>query len=253
MDKIKLTALSRTTVERNHALVTGDGFVNSVVPGWTGCEVNVVISKAMGAGFSQLITTMTSNGVLEGETGASQLFFYVLEGACTVITSSQKNRVEKGSYVYIPVHEAYKVFNSEEGTTLLSFHKEYEVLKGVSKPGIIINTQASIEKTIYCGDPNLLMQNLLPDENNLSFDMAVNIFTYNPGANLPFVETHIMEHGLLYLQGQGIYRLDDKWYPVKKGDCIWMAPYCPQWFGALGVEPAVYIYYKNVNRLPEIM
>ena len=82
--------------------------------------------------------------------------------------------------------------------------------------------------------------------------MAVNIFTYNPGANLPFVETHIMEHGLLYLQGQGIYRLADKWYPIKEGEAIWMAPYCPQWFGALGKEPAVYIYYKNVNRFPII-
>jgi (S)-ureidoglycine aminohydrolase len=78
----------------------------------------------------------------------------------------------------------------------------------------------------------------------------VNIFTYDPGGHLPFVETHIMEHGLLYLQGQGIYMLDHEWYPVKKGDAIWMAPYCQQWFTAMGKEPAVYIYYKNVNRFP---
>jgi len=38
--------------------------------------------------------------------------------------------------------------------------------------------------------------------------------------------------------------------PVKKGDSIWMAPYCQQWFTAMGKEPAVYIYYKNVNRFP---
>jgi (S)-ureidoglycine aminohydrolase len=78
--------------------------------------------------------------------------------------------------------------------------------------------------------------------------MAVNIFTYDPGGHLPFVETHIMEHGLVFLQGQGIYMLDHQWYPVKKGDSIWMAPYCQQWFTAMGKEPAVYIYYKNVNR-----
>jgi (S)-ureidoglycine aminohydrolase len=80
--------------------------------------------------------------------------------------------------------------------------------------------------------------------------MAVNIFTYDPGGHLPFVETHIMEHGLLYLQGQGVYMLGHQWYPVKKGDSIWMAPYCQQWFTAMGKEPAVYIYYKNVNRFP---
>ena len=88
----------------------------------------------------------------------------------------------------------------------------------------------------------------LPDDP--AFDMAVNIFTYDPGGHLPFVETHIMEHGLMYLQGQGIYMLDDQWYPVKKGDSIWMAPYCQQWFTAMGKEQAVYIYYKNVNRFP---
>jgi (S)-ureidoglycine aminohydrolase len=29
-----------------------------------------------------------------------------------------------------------------------------------------------------------------------------------------------------------------------------MAPYCPQWFVAIGKEPASYIYYKDVNRDP---
>ena len=68
--------------------------------------------------------------------------------------------------------------------------------------------------------------------------MAANIFNYKPGAYLPFVETHIMEHGFLMLEGEGIYRLEDSWYPVAGGDCIWMAPYCPQWFVAMGKSPA---------------
>jgi (S)-ureidoglycine aminohydrolase len=67
------------------------------------------------------------------------------------------------------------------------------------------------------------------------------------------VETHIMEHGLLYLQGQGVYMLDHQWYPIKIGDSIWMAPYCQQWFTAMGKEPAVYIYYKGVNRFPTVI
>ena len=82
--------------------------------------------------------------------------------------------------------------------------------------------------------------------------MAINIFTYDPGATLPFVETHVMEHGMLFLAGGGIYRLDADWHPVTAGDAIWIAPYCPQWFIAAGPEPARYIYYKDVNRLPAI-
>jgi len=43
-----------------------------------------------------------------------------------------------------------------------------------------------------------------------------------------------MEHGLMMLEGGGIYRLGDSWYPVTAGDFIWMGPWCPQWFGAIG-------------------
>lgn len=250
MNKIKLTAISNTVVERDHAVITGDGFVNSTVPGWTNCEVNVVINEAMGAKFCQLLVTLNNAGQLKGKTEASQIFFYVMEGSCNVQIEGKTSKLEKGSYTYIPVGKNYLFDNPKEGTKILTFHKEYEYLEGTKVPNEIIGNQADISQNIYCDDPDLLMQNLLPDQDNLSFDMAVNIFTYNPGANLPFVETHIMEHGLIYLEGQGVYRLADKWYPIKKGDSIWMAPYCPQWFGALGKEPAVYIYYKNVNRFP---
>ena len=51
--------------------------------------------------------------------------------------------------------------------------------------------------------------------------------TYQPGAALPMVEIHVMEHGLLMLEGGGIYRLGDRWYPVTAGDFIWMAPVLP--------------------------
>ena len=59
-----------------------------------------------------------------------------------------------------------------------------------------------------------------------------------------------MEHGLLMLEGGGIYRLGNSWYPVQRGDFIWMAPYCPQWFGALGKTPAKYLIYKDWHRHP---
>ena len=78
--------------------------------------------------------------------------------------------------------------------------------------------------------------------------MAVNIFAYQPGGHLPYTEIHVMEHGLLMLEGQGVYRLEDSWYPVEQGDVIWMGSYCPQWFVAMGKQPASYLYYKDVNR-----
>ena len=44
--------------------------------------------------------------------------------------------------------------------------------------------------------------------------------------------------------------MDADYHPVKAGDVIWMASYCPQWFVAMGKTPASYIYYKDVNRDP---
>ena len=52
------------------------------------------------------------------------------------------------------------------------------------------------------------------------------------------------------LEGGGIYRLGDAWYPVEAGDFIWMGPYCSQWFGALGKRPAKYLIYKDWRRHP---
>jgi (S)-ureidoglycine aminohydrolase len=42
-------------------------------------------------------------------------------------------------------------------------------------------------------------------------------------------EIHYNQHGLVILQGKGIYRLGGSWFPVQAGDAIWMAPYVPQW------------------------
>ena len=115
-------------------------------------------------------------------------------------------------------------------------------------PGFFTGNESDVTETPFLGDAHARLKLLIPD--TPAADMAVNIFTYDPGATLPFVETHVMEHGMLFLAGSGVYRLDDDWHPVTAGDAIWIAPYCPQWFIAAGPEAARYIYYKNVNRLP---
>ena len=245
---MEISALTRTVVKRSHAFISPDGFVNSNIPGWTDCVVNVIISEEMGAGLRQILATLTKTGKLEGVTKQSQVFFYVVEGQCSAMVSGEQKILSAGMFVYVPIGKEYRFENAQEGTKVLSFHKVYEPLDGQVTPSVIFGDAADIPGPDFLGDPALRIQPLLPD--NPSFDMAVNIFTYDSGGHLPFVETHIMEHGLMYLQGQGIYMLDGEWYPVKKGDSIWMSPYCRQWFTAMGKEAAVYIYYKNVNRFP---
>ncbi|MBG8552450.1 (S)-ureidoglycine aminohydrolase [Hymenobacter guriensis] len=248
---MEISALTRSVVKRNHAIIAPDGYINSNVPGWTNCTVNVIINEQMGARLAQTLITLREGGQLKGRTEAAQIFFYVVAGQVQVTVDGQDRTLTEGQYVYVPIEKDYLFQQPTEGTQVLTFHKTYEPLAGYAVPGVVFGERDIAKAPVYMNDEALRIQELLPNE--LGFDMAVNIFTYSTGGHLPMVETHIMEHGLLYLQGQAIYMLDQQWYPVKKGDSIWMAPYCQQWATAMGQEDSVYIYYKNVNRFPTVV
>mmetsp|Transcript_27772 Transcript_27772/g.94783 ORF Transcript_27772/g.94783 Transcript_27772/m.94783 type:complete len:80 (+) Transcript_27772:803-1042(+) len=73
---------------------------------------------------------------------------------------------------------------------------------------------------------------------------------FQPGEYLNVKELHYNQHGLFLAEGQGVYRLGERWYPVQSGDAIWMAPFVTQWYGALGKERSRYILYKDTYRDP---
>jgi (S)-ureidoglycine aminohydrolase len=245
----ELFGFSRTVVKPRYALITPDGFVPSVLPGWENAVVVINISPVMnGPRFTQMQITLGENSSGAGNTGALEHFYYVLAGSCRAQIGGKKNRLTAGSYVFLPPKTGFKFAEATEGTRLLSFLKKFEPLAGAKKPGVIVGHENDVKGQPFLGNEDARLQVLLPDQP--AFDLAVNIFTYQPGATLPFVETHIMEHGLLMLRGQGVYRLDADYHAVTAGDVIWMASYCPQWFVAMGKMPASYIYYKDVNRAP---
>ncbi len=64
----------------------------------------------------------------------------------------------------------------------------------------------------------------------------LNIVTFQPGAVIPFVETHVMEHGLYVLEGKAVYNLNKDWVEVEAGDFMWLRAYCPR--PAMPVAPA---------------
>ena len=65
------------------------------------------------------------------------------------------------------------------------------------------------------------------DPNDLRHDMHVNIVSIEPGGVIPFMETHVMEHGIYILQGKGIYNLNVDSVEVGAGDFIWLRAFCP--------------------------
>ena len=245
--------LTRTAVHARHALLTSDGLrVVSRVPGWdAAAQVVVAISAAMGArSFTQLHVELppgAGGGSVGGDGDNAVRVLYVVAGTVEVRVGERAETLSTGGFAYVPGGAGWGVTGgSGDGGRLVSFQKKYVPLAGTTPPGPHFGHVDQCPSAPFLGDPDAMLTTLLPDD--LAFDMAVNVFRFAPGAALPFVETHVMEHGLFMLSGRGVYRLEDAWYPVRAGDAIWMAPFCPQWFGALGREGAAYLYYKDVNR-----
>jgi (S)-ureidoglycine aminohydrolase len=237
---------TRAHVGQRHALITPENHVNSSVPGITGAMAAVLVSPAMGAQVAQTLVTFEAGGSARFGAGEVQTFGYVMGGGATVAVSARSARLAEGGYFFCPAGTACAVTAPKKGTQVTLFQKKYEATAGAGVPEPVLGDVSKVKGTPFLGDPAANLQVLLPD--TPSFDMAVNVFAYQPGGHLPFVEIHIMEHGLVMLSGEGVYRLEDRWYPVKGGDAVWMAPYCAQWFVAMGKVPARYLYYKDVNR-----
>ena len=93
------------------------------------------------------------------------------------------------------------------------------------------------------------LRKLLPLSNE--YDFNIHVMDFEPGQYLHCNEMHYNQHGMLMLEGQGVYRLrDDKWYHVRAGDAIYMAPFVPQWYAALEPGRTRYILYKDTYRDP---
>jgi (S)-ureidoglycine aminohydrolase len=223
----------------DHLLQTPDTFVRSPMPAIEKGLGIVHIAPVRGARFLQYTAELEEGGLLKPV--AAQRFVYVLEGELQVEGAT----LSPGGYAYCPPG-GFISLQSKGISRVEVIEKPYQSLEGFSMPEFFAGQDSSLPSTALNGDEALQVKCLIPS--GAAFDFAVNTMTFQPGASLHMVEVHVMEHGMLMLEGGGIYRLGNCWYPVTEGDFIWMAPYCPQWFGALGTRPAKYLLYKDWNR-----
>jgi len=236
---------TRSSQQSNHLLLTPDTFVRTTLPGMKACCAIVHVSPALGAKFTQYTAEFEEGGEL-GRTRA-QRFIFVIEGGLRLEVNGKSSELSARGYAYLPEGLDHRVV-ATRGSRVAVFEKLYQAPESSTKPHLIISNEDAIVSYPLGDDPSLQVRSLLPDE--MSFDFAVNTMVYQPGSSLSMVEMHVMEHGLIMLEGGGIYRLGDFWYPVTAGDVIWMGPWCPQWFGAIGKLPAKYLIYKDWNRHP---
>jgi (S)-ureidoglycine aminohydrolase len=236
---------TRSSLKPNHLLQTPDTFIRTPLPGTVGVDFVVHAAPQLGARFTQMTAEFAVGGTLGS--APAQRFIYLIEGELELTACGKSHLVVPGGFAYLP-HDAEHIVRALVPARAALIEKPYQPQAGTDAPEIVIGNEISIPAAALMGDDGVRVRSLMPD--GPAYDFAVNTMTYNPGAALSMVEIHVMEHGLLMLEGGGIYRLGDAWYPVQAGDFIWMAPYCPQWFGALGSQPTKYLIYKDWRRHP---
>jgi (S)-ureidoglycine aminohydrolase len=230
---------TRSSYQRDHLLLTPDTFIRAPLPGMRAATAIIHVGPAVGAAFTQYTVEMEPQGAFT--VGRLQTFLWVLEGEVTALGK----KLTASQYAYLPAG-ASETIVADQPSRVAVIERPHDDSMGTASA--FTGDERSIDPKPLMGDDALGVRTLVPDSG--AFDFAVNTMTFQPGASLPMVEIHIMEHGLLMLEGEGIYRLNEYWYPVTAGDFIYMAPYCPQWFCALGKKPAKYLIYKDWNRHP---
>jgi (S)-ureidoglycine aminohydrolase len=227
--------------------------VTSALPFWEGTRAWVLARPMTGFAetFSQYIVEVAEGGGSDqpDTDPNAQSVLFVTDGAAEVTIAGTQHQMGEGGYAYIPVGTAWTLRN--RGDAALRFHwvrKAYQAVEGIPLPEPFVTSDQAVEPTPMPGTDGRWATTRFVDPADLRHDMHVNIVTFEPGAVIPFLETHVMEHGLFVLEGKAVYRLNTDWVEVEAGDFMWLRAFCPQACYAGGPGRFRYLLYKDVNR-----
>ena len=231
--------------------------VTSYFPHWSDTRAWIIARPLSGFAetFAQYIMEVAPGGGSndpEPDAGAEAVLF-VVEGTPTVTLAKATQSLSPGSYVYIPAGVRWRLHNP--GQTPAKFHwirKHYEPVSGVAAPDPIISHDHDVDPIPMPDTGGAWATTRFVDPADMRHDMHVNIVTFQPGGVIPFLETHVMEHGLYVLEGKAVYALNGDWVEVEAGDFMWLRAFCPQACYAGGPGPFRYLLYKDVNRHPPL-
>ena len=231
--------------------------VTSNLPFWERTRAWILARPLSGFAetFSQYIVEVAPGGGSErpDTDPSAQGVIFVVEGQLSLTIKGEEYVMEPGGYTYIPAAANWSARNA--GSTAARFHwvrKAYERIEGIAHPEAFVVNEADVESNPMPGTEGKWATSRFVDPNDMRHDMHVNIVTFQPGAVIPFAETHVMEHGLYVLEGKAVYRLNEDWVEVEAGDFMWLRAFCPQACYAGGPGLFRYLLYKDVNRHPRL-
>jgi (S)-ureidoglycine aminohydrolase len=227
--------------------------VTSLLPHWTGTRAWIIARPLSGFAetFSQYIMEVEPGGGSDNPEPDpdAECVLFVVDGEIELTLEARTHKLPAGGYAFIPPGTRYTVRN--HGTVPARFHwirKAYEPVEGIDMPEAFVASDREEDIRFMPGSGDIWGTTRFVDPDDLRHDMHVNIVTILPGGAIPFMETHVMEHGLYVLQGKAVYRLNDDWVEVEAGDFMWLRAFCPQACYAGGPQPFRYLLYKDVNR-----
>ena len=227
--------------------------VTSFLPFWDETRLWVISRPLSGFSetFSQYIMEVQPGGGSdqpETDTDAEGVLF-VVDGSIAISFNGKKYDLTEGGYAYLPAGLIWKLRNETDKAA--KFHwirKSYQYVDGLDKPEPVVTNAKDIEPTPMPDTDGKWTTTRFVDPADIRHDMHVTIVTLQPGAVIPFCETHVMEHGLYVLNGKAVYRLNQDWVEVEAGDYMLLRAFCPQACYAGGPDAFQYLLYKDVNR-----
>ncbi|WP_404472017.1 (S)-ureidoglycine aminohydrolase [Vreelandella venusta] len=227
--------------------------VTSNLPFWENTRLWVLSRPLSGFAetFSQYIMEVSPGGGSEKPEPdpAAEGVLFIVEGELTLTLKGEKHIMQPGGYAFLPPGTRWEAHNTSDAP--VRFHwvrKAYEQVEGIDVPEPFVTNENDIEPTAMPGTDEKWVTTRFVDPADIRHDMHVNIVTFQPGAVIPFDETHVMEHGLYVLEGKAVYHLNQNWVEVEAGDFMWLRAFCPQACYAGGPGPFRYLLYKDVNR-----
>ena len=235
-----------------YVLLPPENRCSSPHPNLRDADEQVFVTPKLGANYVMSeVVIRPGGGTVRPFNNRLEHFLFISEGKLELTAENSARQFRSGSFAWIPPHQPYEYTNrSGDACRLVWFRRRYLPLEHVDIPGPVFGNENEIAAV---PEVDLNPEKQLIPYANPGIDMAFNLIVCPPGAYYGLVETHAWEHAMYMLDGEGILFLNGKPLHVKEKDFVYIAPYCPEWFCALGMDgrPVRFLLYWDCNRAYE--
>lgn len=246
---------SAAIVKNAYTVIPGSvmrDIVTSFYPEWEQTRAWILNRPVAGGAttFAQAILEVAPGGGSDSPEPQAEVegFIFVLDGSFTLTLDGATHSLTGGGYAFIPAGTPWALRNTGDAPGQFHwFRKRYEPAPGLTPKPLVGQEQDVVPGAMPDTDGKWATTRFF-DPEDLAYDFHVTVVTFEPGAKIPFLETHVMEHGIYVLEGNAVYRLNDDWVELQAGDYFSLRAFCPQACYAGGPGKFRYLLYKDVNR-----